>query len=126
MEDRGNTAELEPARMDFPTDRITVAQMRRKEPDLFRHKALMTQSADAINALATHCWEQFLAEKAFASALSLTDPHPNAPREEIIDALDDGYRAYGLSGGMHETRQLARDIESAATKLAQERGGKPR
>lgn len=114
MSGEKNNPQFDPTRVKFPTDQITLGEMRRREPLLFSHRNLGDIRASSIDALATHCWEQYLAEKAFASELKAPDPHPNERRSDIIALLDGAYRAYGISAGFHETRQAAARIEAAS------------
>jgi hypothetical protein len=71
-----------------------------------------------LDVVAVHGFELRLAEKAFCQARSMPDPYPQNPREELIEALCEGYRSLKLSAGKHQSKQLARGIESAAEKMA--------
>lgn len=115
---------LNHAAIAYPLDRITFGQMRRREPELFDHVVMNIQGR--IEALATHVFEQVLAEKAFARHLALPDPYPRFDRSEILSALNDSYKEHGISTGMQQTRQLAREIEAAAARQAEPFAGQSR
>lgn len=101
----------------YPADAITIGQMRRIEPDLFAANALGGYAGGA-EALSLHCWEQVIAEKAFAVACSLADPFPEAERGEIVAIIDHGYQSYGISSGARQSLELVRDIERSAASQA--------
>lgn len=97
----------------YPMDQVTLGDMRRQEPILFNR---IIDFSDGNDALTVHAIEQRVAEKAFAKRLGLPDPYPTYffNRYDMIAALNDGYKPYGISTGIHQTRQLVRDIEAAA------------
>ncbi|QOJ14160.1 MAG: hypothetical protein HRU75_05725 [Planctomycetia bacterium] len=115
---------LKHAAIAYPLDSVTFGQMRRREPLLFDH--VVMENKGRIEVIATHVFEQVLAEKTFARHLALPDPYPRFDRSEILSALNDSYKEYGISTGMQQTRQLARDIEAAAARQAEPFTGKSR
>lgn len=112
--------------MKFPTDQITIGQMRRRDPGMFEGEKAMWSSTDAD---AARCFEIALATRAFARRLSLPDPCSHwGSREELVDCLNSTYMApeFGISSGMAQTRELCRDIEAAAERQAEKYLGKSR
>lgn len=117
---------LDPARIQFPTDAVTLSQMRQHDPSAFTYDALTENTAHSIDVLATHCFELILASKTFAKALNLPDPYEGTDRTEIVAMLNEAYKEYGLSTGMQQTRQMARNIEAEAARQAERFGGRHR
>lgn len=103
--------------IDFPTDRITLKHIRQLNPGLFAD--LMGEvDFDSIDAFTAHKYERVLAENAFAQALGLEPPHKDFERFEPLESLDSDYQRYGLSTGIHQTRELIRSFESEAARQA--------
>jgi hypothetical protein len=115
---------FDPIPIPFPSDAITLAQMRRRDPQLFTRETLM--KSGCLDAFATYCFEYTLAANAFAKALGQPDPYPRSDRAGFISALNDAYKEYGLSTGMQQTRLLIRNLETAAIKQAQKSRGASR
>lgn len=118
---RGGVTDVSRPRLDvvqikFPTDAITLGQMRDKESERFATDDFVSGH---LQALSTRAIEYVLAEKAFAAALGLPDPVGHWHRAFIVELLGDAYREYGLSAGPHEDEQLARRIEGQAVEQAQ-------
>ncbi len=105
--------------LSFPTDRITIEQLRRDQPDLFSEKGLFGKrghdAAGWINVLAAMQSERVLAQKAFAAAAGQPDPQPDEDRHDQIDCMNEYYVRVGLSSGVRQTQQMARAIETAAS-----------
>jgi hypothetical protein len=108
----------------FPTDQITIGQLRQRQPQLFTEKGIFGPARkgysargqiDAFTAMES---ERRLAQKAFAAAAGQPDPHPDVDRMEERRYLNEEYVAYGLSSGPQQTNQLIRDIESSAARQA--------
>jgi hypothetical protein len=108
--------------MLFPSDRITVSQMRRDQPNLFSEKGLFGPRGYNhvlnLNFRATMNSERILARKAFAAAAGQADPCPDNDRLELIMLLSDDYKRFGISSGIHQTRLLVREFETVATQQA--------
>jgi hypothetical protein len=119
MSPQNDTPKLDFTSIPFPTDQLTIGDMRKEDPDLF-HGGYDSLSAPAshINALATCHIEHKLACRAYVKALGQSDPYPLHPRQDDVDALVDSYRKYGLSRGKNESLQLIERIESAARSQA--------
>jgi hypothetical protein len=117
---------FDPAAIVFPSDAITLGQMRRHDPEVFTFDRLTDAHADSIDAVATHGLELVLAERSYARAAGLSDPHPGDNRSETISMLNDAYKEYGLSTGMQQTRQLVREFEAQAARQAENLRGRPR
>ncbi len=114
--------------IQFPSDRITIAQIRKEQPYMFTRDALGEAHAGNFDAVNTIRCELILAEKAWAAALGRPDPQPDCHRLEEIAMLNDDYVRYGLSTGIWKTRQLVRDFEKAVAaqaQIAEGRGASP-
>jgi hypothetical protein len=110
--------------IEFPSDRITVGQLRKEQPEAFDEIGKYTNiTFRTVNVAATIATERKLVEKAFAAALGLPDPSPNYSRRYEIDMLNDDYCRYGLSTGKQATTQLVRELEKAAKLQAKQLGG---
>jgi hypothetical protein len=116
MPDETKDFALDLSRISFPTDRITLGQLRREEPAVFTSSHLLEGHLTDIGALSTLHVEITLAEKAFAKAAGRPDPHRDDNRRELIRLLDHDYRAYGMSAGLRSTQELVRAFESLAAK----------
>jgi hypothetical protein len=126
MGEGAKTPRFDPTGIKFPSDAITLGQMRAREPGLFRPPALDRLGATGIDAIATHRWELRLAEKAFAEVLGLPNPIPNDDRRSVVEMLNRAYKLFGVSSGIQQTWQLVRDFESAAAEQARGIAGRSR
>lgn len=126
MGEEAKTPQFDPTGIKFPSDAITLGQMRAREPSLFRPPVLDRLRAWEIDAIVTHRWELRLAEKAFAEVLGLPNPLPNDDRRSIVEMLNRGYKLFGVSSGIQQTWQLVRDFESAAAEQARGIAGRSR
>lgn len=101
----------------FPSDAITLGQMRKQEPGLFTDNALQSTKLLDCDAVATHWWERVLAENAIARAAGRSLPHPDVDRTHVVnDLLHEAYEMYGLSKGIHETGQMVQRFEQDAVR----------
>jgi hypothetical protein len=128
MSDRQKKQTLVPdfSTISFPSDRITIGQIRQEQPDTFAEDGLFTAHATYFLAISTVLCEQGLAKKAWAAALGQPDPEPNEDRLEQITMLNDDYVRYGLSTGIAKTREMVREFEKAVAKQALKSEGKGR
>ena len=107
--------------MNFPTDGMSLGQMRRLNSSFMRTADLLDdREACEIEPFATHYFELRFAERAFAARLGLPDPYPSLSRAELILALREGYRDLGISSGAHESDLLIKGIEAAAVAQAEQ------
>jgi len=104
--------------MHFPGDRVTMAQIRAEQPEFVTHEAYHGGRVDELSAFAMTTTEIELAEAAFAKALGLPDPHPSESRDVRISWLNLDYKRYGISTGIHATKQMLREVENAAKEQA--------
>jgi len=119
---------LDWSKIEFPSDRITVAQLRKDQPQLLEdaETAIEYRMTD-LNVLATIASERELAQRAFAAAMGRADPIPAMmSRSQKIDLLNDDYVRYGISKGLQQTRLLVRELETAAKRQAKEWLGRQR
>jgi hypothetical protein len=100
----------------FPSDKITIGQVRREQPELFDDPLEFSRThMDAFNIGATIRDELVLVDNAFAGR---QDRQAEDERREILHRLNDDYCRYGVSSGMQQTQQLVRDMEAAAQRQA--------
>ena len=122
----------------FPTDRLTVRDLRRKHPEGFdqplpeealgeirrgsryRRRSLDVILGDLIDA------EREVAERAFHNHLGSGQPDylrgtPDGSRDCLIST----YVEWGLATGEHHAEQLVRDLEAQAISQAERVVGKP-
>lgn len=111
----------------FPSERITLGQMRKVEPEWFSTDREMLDNnlvvVHGINALRV---EQILARKAWAEAIGLPDPDTFHSRATEVEYLTDIYKDYGISTGPQQTEELVRRFETEAAKLAKISAGQSR
>ena len=122
----GGVGRFDPTSMKFPTDSITLGQMRAHEPNLFNSAALDKLRATGCDAIATHRLELRLAEQAVALAVGSSTQRPNDDRRDLVEMLNRAYKVYGVSSGIQQTWQLVRDFEAEAVRQAHMRVGKSR
>jgi hypothetical protein len=79
-----------------------------------------------VQGIATLFLEQRLAEKAFASEAGTRDPCSEWRRDDLVVAVDDAYRAYGISEGRWQTEELVKRFEAAARAQAASWKGRTR
>lgn len=111
---------LDLAAIDFPSDKVTLGEMRRLEPSMFVPGKFFQWHLDDVGIISTLDVEMVLAETAFAKRAKLPNPHPEVARSEAIAWLNDGYKECGLSSGLQQTKLLVREIESAAIRQAEQ------
>jgi hypothetical protein len=113
-----NTPILDLAKIDFPTDAVTLGQLRRRKPELLTRDGLTEADLRDLEIAGTIDAEITLAEKAFLKTLGQPYPDPGDTRGVLFRMLNQDYCELGLSTGPNQTRQLMRAIESAAVEQA--------
>lgn len=116
--------ELDHRLMELPSDRITLGQMRIKEPELFTRESLRAHGLSEAEALSLYSIELRLAERAFASAAGVPDPYPKTSRSWQAEILNEAYVRYGVSRGIHETEELMRSMEAGAAAQGERHRGR--
>jgi len=117
------------SKVRFPTDAVTMAQVRRDQPELiYSDKELLNpyRRITNVHILETMRTEHILASKAWAKAIGLADPFPTHHRREEIGFLIDDYQRYGLSTGANQTKELIRVFEKEAAHQAKLAAGQGR
>jgi len=114
MPEEQPTARLNPETIAFPSDRITLGQIRKRYPFLFDHETGHQYSFDYIEPVGTQGAELALAERAFAASLGLPDPHPDDTRQELLHMLNADYVRWGISSGLQQTRLFVSELEASA------------
>ncbi|MBW7904771.1 MAG: hypothetical protein LC135_09185 [Phycisphaerae bacterium] len=125
MGEETKTPRFDPRGIKFPTDAITLGRMRAEDPAIFTIQGMGKARAEEIDALLVHNVELQIADRAFELALGRPEPIGDT-RQDQIGMLNKAYKEYGLSSGMHQTRQLVRDIEAAAVEQANQHKGQNR
>lgn len=118
-----DTPVFDPSSIDFPTDRITIGQMRKAEPNGWRDAGGKRAGAEGLNIYAL---ELRVAEDFFATALGLPSPESSlslSDDESLVECFNDAYVKYGISSGMEKTKQILRDFEAAVKKQAEQHLG---
>jgi hypothetical protein len=117
--------DIDYTRLSFPSDRLTVGAARAAFPHRFR-----TDRANFTDVESLMAAERWLARRAFDLALGRPDPLRDDPvrgdRQELIGALADSYKRFGLSPGLKHTRELVKAFEAAAAGQAKEHLGRDR
>jgi hypothetical protein len=127
MPDKSDTPTLDLMKIAFPTDSLTIGELRRLMPNRFSRGNLGRTDLLDIEVGGVLGVEIDLAKRAFYKALGIPEPDPDwEPRAALIDILDDGYKRLGLSTGRNKTRELARAIERAAIEQAEGLKGRRR
>lgn len=114
---------LDITKIILPTDRVTLGQMRRREPRLFDSSNTSMYRAENAFAIVAFQLEQSLAEKAFAKELKIPEGDSYFDRRRLISLVDDAYRKLGLSTGKHESQEMIKSFEDAARQQARELSG---
>jgi hypothetical protein len=116
----------------FPSDAISIAQMRQVHPLLFdvgietakgQQPVFMLAPFDGGHVLDTigmmlHC-ERIIAADSYAAKLGLEPP--DADIELFKEELANYYIKYGLAKGEHHAQELVRNIERMGASLAKGR-----
>lgn len=104
------------SKIEFPTDRVTIGELRKRQPKLFNFLVHHSDNLDLIHITAAMTLEQELAFKAFARAARMPDPDPDplTRPSELIRMLDRDYRRQVISTGYQQTKQMVRAFEKAA------------
>ena len=105
--------------IEFPSDRITLGQIRRMESEtMTSNRRLIERHPSNIEAINACRMEHILARKAWATTVGLADPDPSYLRREEVDNLSHIYRRYGIAGGKRETNELIRRFEAEVERVA--------
>lgn len=113
---------FDPRLIPFPSDKITLGDLRRVEHESFAWHAL---GNTGDNALAICEWEATLARNAFAQALGIKESNFQE-KMDILYFVNSAYKDHRLSPGIQETRELIRRVEQAARAQAEQLLGKSR
>src|SRR5207244_2020081 len=120
---------LDFSQIRFPSDRVTVADLRRLWPwafDQYRppepgHRGDIKRGGDLSTTLGCllDC-ERIYADLVFRQALGMPRADGGIPMPEGADIeLAEVYESYGWARGEHEAREMVRDIESQVLAQAQ-------
>lgn len=105
--------------IEFPSERITLGQLRKVEPEfLSTDRAMIDNHMTVVHGINALRIEQILARQAWAAAIGLPDPIPFRKRATEIEYLTDVYKDYGISTGPQQTEELVRRFETEAARLA--------
>ena len=113
----------------FPSDRLSIGELRKLHADLFdkglnRGKTAQPQfflapGAELENLGNMLYCEREVAAHAYAKALGIKEPESKIA--DVVDELAMHYIRHGLASGTHHAAEFVRDIESQATHLANQR-----
>jgi hypothetical protein len=122
--------QLDLTKIAFPTDRLTVKDLRRYCPTafdlpageghlydvegLFDRVSLETVLGAVLDA------ERQLAHRAYCKARGMPPPQQLSDQEGLVESLTADYAAMGLSSGPRHAEQLIRSFEEAAAKQARQ------
>lgn len=105
--------------IQFPTDQITLGQMRKQQPELLQNdRAMLDRHPADVEIINAARIEHILARKAWASALGLPDPDEFRDRKEELQYLTEVYKEYGIASGPKHTEELVKAFETEAARLA--------
>lgn len=105
--------------VEFPSDRLTLGQIRRQEPEIMTsHRQMGDRHPADIDALDACRMEHILAKKVWAKVVGMPDPHPRHIRREEVDNLSHIYKRYGISKGKLETNEIIRRFEADVERAA--------
>jgi hypothetical protein len=113
---------LDPRSLRFPTDGVTLSEMRRVDPWVFDMEPADPSRLATTTVFGAHRIEIVLAQRAFARAAGRTPSDGWGPRDDLVSVLNCAYRSLGISRGLHQTRELVRGIETQAEVLARPHG----
>tara|TARA_R110002111_G_scaffold18776_2_gene45893 strand:- start:1887 stop:2273 length:387 start_codon:yes stop_codon:yes gene_type:complete len=111
-----HNTKFNPKAIRFPTDSITLAQIREHEDYISTADELLNAQAVHITAFLMHEYELQLAEDSFQSELG--GGRPYGGRNEKLEMLNTFYCEYGISTGREKTKLLVSDFENSATDQA--------
>lgn len=118
----GLPGDLNQDEIQFPTDRLTILDLRSRFPEDFRYSwapKSVSQMAFVNRLLPAIELERELALRAFCETVGKRDyPRNREPRHELVDLLASDYRQLGLSTGEKMSAELIRDFERQATAQA--------
>lgn len=122
MTDRPTSHPIDFTRIRFPSDRITVANLRRAHPVRFDVEGAVQFEGVQDNdpeflVPVMMALERMLARNAHSIAAGMgTDVLTKEclERADCIKDLTDCYAAYGVSSGPNQTEELVREIEAQA------------
>jgi len=115
------------SRIAFPTDQLTVGQLRERFPEEFKgEKVTFFYDQKGMELTSTIDIERELAKHAFDAVLGRKKGDPEAAfiREELEDCLAGSYVFLRMAKGKHEASQMVREVISAAEAQAMARLGR--
>ena len=134
LPDESEFKALDFSSLKFPSDKLTVATLRRQHPDLFdmgfstwddaQPKYFLHRDKDHYleKGLAGMLFdERLLATCGYAEAKGIERPG-NWSMVECQERLVDYYRRYQLATGLNHALELVRDVERQGRSLAQQHG----
>ena len=104
--------------IEFPSDRITIGEIRARQPEFFTGHLSKHQLLDLVPMCMVDL-ENVLAERAFAATLRAPDPHQqDSDSRQLAHDLDSYYREWGISNGPEQSKELIRRFQQAAVSQA--------
>ena len=111
--------EFDVTKLDFPSDKLTIADLRRAYPVDFEFK-WSAKSPDELrfhnNLVPALYFERELAARAYAKAAGLPTPKASKgfSRKELYEGLADDYLALGATFGRHQIDAMLQRLERQA------------
>jgi hypothetical protein len=129
-------SQIDFTQIDFPSDRLTVKQLRMAypysfdlpdpRPSLTKNSRLYARKSIDSTLGGIVDGERLLASLVFKEAIGLLPTEEETlPRHEIVEGIISDYQRVGLAGE-HEAEELIRRIETQAVSQARRQGGPPR
>jgi hypothetical protein len=113
--------------IEFPTDRITLGQIWKAEPELLHDNQNMSRGVPSdIDAIRAAQIERIAARQVWAKTIGMPRDAHYYHRHDYVGYLNDIYKMYGLSSGRKQTDEMVRGFESQVEKAAKQSIGQGR
>lgn len=103
-------------KLKFPSDSITIGDMRRRDPEVMA--GIHDMDAMAIDALVVCSLEQEYVNLVVIGD-SQARPSQGGRLNEVVELLTEAYQEYGICRGATEGRELLRRLSSDARSCAE-------
>jgi hypothetical protein len=126
-DDSSNNQSVDFRRLQFPSDKLTIRDIRDHEPDRIDTKLPRLSTEDSRSLDKLLYMERFIAWAAFAVSIGRGEDYQYVASfggyKEFEQELVDVYMFYGLSRTTHEATELIRGIKDQARAQARESQG---
>lgn len=114
------------AKLNFPSDNITIGQIRKDQPNLLLNAHEAYEGWQELSVHSLVCMELQYAEHLWAKAMGEEVKPFYQPRDNLVRELNEFYRDFGISSGPKQTEEILRRFEKEISELAKEALGKGR